>query len=108
MIKRNTLASALLLLLCLPLTAQASGSYGLAAHSGRVEVLDFASSTMIVAGLRYRVAVDAKVEIAGSYGSFTMLRIGMPIYYEYQVVSPTERRIVLIRELPPDVKLAET
>lgn len=105
---RKTFTWVLCLLACLPVAVQATGTYALATDSGRIEELDFAGSTMIVGGLRYRVAVDANVEIAGSYGAFTMLEPGMRIYYEYEVISRTERRVVLIRELPQGVRLEET
>ena len=106
--KRKTLVWMLYLLGCVPMSAQSADTYALAAESGRIEALSFGNSTMIVGGLRYRVAMDAKVEIGGSYGAFTLLQTGMRIYYEYEVISPTQRRIVLIRELPAAVTLEET
>ena len=88
--------------------ATADGRYPVASRSGVIEGLDFSASTMIVSGYRYRVPVDVQVEIAGSYGAFTMLRPGMRIRFDYLVVSPSERRMVLIQELPAHVKLEQT
>ncbi len=102
-----------LLLLGLVLSVQAGAEttatdYPVASDSGRIDSLSFADSTMIVGGMIYQVAIDAKVEINGSYGAFTMLRAGMPIHFEYLVISPTERRMVLIQELPAGVDPEET
>lgn len=88
--------------------ATVNGSYPLASASGTIEALDFGQSTMIVSGYRYHVATDVTVEIDGSYGAFTMLEPGMPIRFDYLRISPSERRMVLIQELPPDVDPAET
>ena len=85
------------------IAAMPGTSYPLASGSGVIESLSFADATMVVSGYRYRVAVDVKVEIGGSYGAFTMLKPGMPIRYEFLRISPTERRMVLIEELPPNV-----
>lgn len=106
-------ATMVTLMLCwglsLPAAAEtADAPYPVATQSARVESLNFADSTLIAGGLRYAMALDADVEIGGSYGAFTMLKPGMRIYFEYLVISPSERRIVLIRELPADVRLEET
>lgn len=82
--------------------------YPRAAGAGKVEALNFGDNSMIVGGLRYRVAPDVQVEIGGSYGAFTMLRPGMRIRFDYMVVSSTERVLVRIQELPGDVVLEET
>ena len=99
--------TSLLLLLSLGLSAQADSrtlgvSYPTATQFGVVQELDFSRSEMIVSGTRYRVAVDVHVEIGGSYGAFTMLRPGMKIRYAFLVISPSEREIVEILEVPPD------
>lgn len=85
-----------------------SAPYPVASGAGRIESLDFAANTVIVGGTRYRVAVDVRVEIGGSYGAYTMLTPGMRIRFDYLVVSPRERVMVVIQELPGDVKLDET
>jgi hypothetical protein len=82
-------------------------SYPTATQYGVVQELDFNRSEMIVSGTRYQVAVDARVEIAGSYGAFTMLRPGMKIHYAFLVISPSEREIIEVREIPPDAYLEQ-
>jgi hypothetical protein len=82
-------------------------SYPTATKYGVVQELDFSRSEMIVSGTRYHVAVDVQVEIAGSYGAFTMLRTGMKIHYAYLVISPSEREIIEIREIPPNAYMEE-
>lgn len=88
-----------------PATAATSDApYPTASGSGRVEQLDFAGSTLIVEGKRYGIAVDVAVEIGGSYGAFTMLTEGMPVRFEYLQISPSERVMVRIKELPAGVQ----
>lgn len=91
---------------------QASGTsdapYPLAQGSGIVRSVDYSRQTMVVSGYRYGVAADVEVEIAGSYGAFTMLQPGMRIYFEYLLVSPSERWMVTIREVPDGVSVEET
>lgn len=78
-------------------------SHAVVSRSGVIQELDLANNRMIVDGLEYGVAPDAKVEIGGSYGAFTMLRKGMKIYYEFLLISSNSRRIIKIQELPSDV-----
>lgn len=82
-------------------------SYPTATQYGVVQELDFNRSEMIVSGTRYRVAVDVQVEIGGSYGAFTLLRPGMKIHYAFLVISPSEREIIEIREIPPDAYMEQ-
>lgn len=82
--------------------------YPLASESGVIESLDFAGGTMVVDGVRYALTSDVEVSIGGSYGAFTMLRTGMQIRYDYLVVSANERRMVLIEEVPGNVRVEQT
>jgi hypothetical protein len=94
----------------LPLASAAStadGRYPVASRSGLIEQVDYGSSSMIVGGYRYQVAIDARVEIGGTHGAFTLLQPGMRIRFEYLHISGTERRIILVQELPPNVLLEE-
>ena len=104
-------APLLLALLCgLPAStlARAPGAtFPTASQIGVVQELDFGRSEMIVNGTRYGVAVDVRVEIGGSYGAFTMLQPGMKIRYEFLVISPSEREIIEIQELPPGAVLEQ-
>jgi hypothetical protein len=101
---------ALLLILWLGLFGQAAAQpagFAVASRSGVVEALELDASSMIVSGYRYHVDLDTRVEIGGSYGAYTMLEPGMRIRFEYFVISPSERRMVLIQELPANVVLDE-
>ncbi len=111
MIRAKISLTVLGLVLCVQAAAAATAApseYPVASDSGRIESLDFAGSTMVVGGMIYAVTLDTKVEINGSYGAFTMLRVGMPIHFDYLEISRTERRMVLIQELPPGVDPEET
>jgi hypothetical protein len=69
---------------------------------GYIERIDLDTSTLIVNGLRFRVAVDAKVTIDGTFGAFTLLHEGMLIRYDYYSISPTEREIFQLETRPQD------
>jgi hypothetical protein len=97
---------AVTLLLSLGAAAQPAGP--IAEDAGVIQELDFAASTMVIDGLAYDVALDVRVEIAGSYGAFTMLEPGMRVHYEFERRSPTVRIVRSIRQLPPDVQLDQS
>jgi hypothetical protein len=67
---------------------------------GYIESIDLDTSTLIVNGLRFRVATDAEVSIDGSFGAFTMLQEGMLIRYDFWQISPTEREIFQMETRP--------
>jgi hypothetical protein len=104
-------APLLLTLLCgisVSTAARAPGAtFPTASQVGVVQELDFGRSQMIVNGTRYSVALDVRVEIGGSYGAFTMLQPGMKIRYDFLVISPSEREIVEIHEIPAGVVLEQ-
>jgi len=109
----QTATRVLLLILGLGLCAQvvaqtAADRYPQASRSGVIDELDFAGASMIVSGYLYHLAVDTEVEIGGSFGAFTLLRPGMQIRFDYLVISPSERRMVRIQELPARVRIEET
>jgi len=109
----QTATRALLLILGLALSAAtvaqtAADRYPQASRSGVIDELDFAGSSMIVSGYLYHLAVDTEVEIGGSFGAFTLLRPGMQIRFDYLVISPSERRMVRIQQLPAHVRIEET
>lgn len=91
----------------LPLGAAAAAGGPVAEDAGVIQELDFAGNTMVIDGMSYRVAIDTRVEIGGSYGAFTMLRPGMRVYYEFEQHSPTLRILRNVRELPKDVLLEQ-
>lgn len=104
-------APVLLTLLCgvsaSTLARTPGASFPTATQVGVVQELDFGRSEMIVNGTRYAVAVDVRVEIGGSYGAFTMLQPGMKIRYDFLVISPSEREIIEIEEVPPGAVLEQ-
>ncbi len=57
-------------------TPQAEGA-------GKIQSLDFANQVMVVSGAEFGVSPTVQVEIAGSYGAFTMLETGMLIEFTY-------------------------
>lgn len=90
-----------------PATAEAPGRYALSDSAGLVQEVSVADNSLVIDGVRYRMAPDGKVEIRGSYGALSMLQAGMRVYFEFLRVSPQERRIVLLQELPDNVELEE-
>ena len=108
---KRVFAPLLLTLLCglsASTLARAPGaSFPIASQVGVVQELDFGGSKMIVSGIRYTVAIDVRVEIGGSYGAFTMLQPGMKIRYDFLVISPSEREIVEIQEIPSGAVLEQ-
>lgn len=99
----------LLTLWLLPLVAGAQIPEGapLAEDAGVIQKLDLDGQTLVIDGMRYQMALEAEVEIGGSYGAFTMLEPGMRVYFEYRRVSSSERIITLLRELPAEVELEQ-
>ena len=69
-------------------------------RSGVIEEVELASSSLIVSGTRYRVALDAKVEINGTYGAFSLLSRGMKVRFVCRLISDQEREIVQLETLP--------
>ena len=80
--------------------ATAQAAYPEKEGIGYIESIDFDASTLIVNGLRFRVATYAKVTIDGTFGAFTLLREGMLIRYDFQQISPTEREIFELETRP--------
>lgn len=102
---RSAILSLMTVWLLLPQPAAAQAAHAQAQSAGIIQELDIGAQTMVIDGVRYGVARDVEVEIDGSYGAFTMLQPGMRVYYEFQRVSPTERLVTLVRELPDGVEL---
>ena len=88
-------------------TAQSADGYPLAESAGVIQELSLEAQTVVIDGMRYQVALDADVEIGGSFGAFSMLATGMRVHFEFLRISASERRIVRLRELPPEVQLEE-
>ncbi len=69
---------------------------------GVIETVELEKSSIIVNGLRFRVALDADVTINGTFGALQMLTAGMLVRYRYLVISPTERQIIELETRPPN------
>ena len=87
--------------------ATADSQYPISTSVGVVEEIDLAAGLLIIEGLRYSVAMDAEVQIAGSYGSFSMLLPGMKVLFIYRRIALTEREIIDIRQIPPSVDIEQ-
>lgn len=67
---------------------------------GEVQEIDYATLTAVISGVSYRFAVDAKVDIAGTFGAPTMLTPGMNVVFTFNRFDDGERVIVELAELP--------
>jgi hypothetical protein len=83
-------------------TRESDSIYPVKESVGVIEDIDLDSQTLLVNGLRFRVALDATVTIHGSYGAFTLLTKGMLVRYRYHVISQTEREIYELETRPPN------
>ena len=75
---------------------------------GTIHAVELESNTLVINGVRFRVAFDALVEIRGSYGAFSMLQQGMKVIFEYRHHSPTNLEIFDIEQLPDNAHIEET
>lgn len=80
---------------------------GQTTRDGVIQQLNFADGTLIVDGYRYHVLPDTQVEIAGSYGAFTMLEVGMQIHMVFNVVSSSRREVLQISQIPDNVMIEQ-
>ena len=71
----------------------------LADGEGIINDLNFARYTITIGGYEYRMTDTTKVEIAGSYGAFTMLRKGMAVEFSFLRFDDGVRRITEIYEV---------
>lgn len=71
---------------------------------GEVQALDFGTSTSVISGVSYAVAPDARIEIAGTYGAFTMLTVGMDVEFSFRRFDDGRRVIIELEQLPGNVE----
>lgn len=76
-------------------------------RTGVIQKVELDSSSLIISGTRYRVALDAHVEIDGTYGAYSMLSPGTKVRFICQVISGEEREIVEIQTLPSSTVIEE-
>lgn len=67
---------------------------------GQIESIDIPANTLMISGFTYRVAIDARVEINGTFGAFTLLQPGMKVRFSFRNLSRTEREISSVEQLP--------
>lgn len=89
-----------LLAIMLAASGAASAADGGKTRLGTIQQLDFGAGSMIVDGYRYHTSPELHVEIAGSYGAFTMLQVGMKVQIVYRVVSASQRDLVEVVQIP--------
>ena len=77
--------------------------FGEMAQEGHIESVDYGTNTIVISGTRYAVAIDARVEVAGSYGALTMLQPGMNVAFMYDYYTDRSRVVTQISELPAGV-----
>ncbi len=75
---------------------------------GIVQKLLYDSNRVVIDGVQYRVALDAEVEIRGSYGAYSMLEEGMKVLFEYRRHSPADLEIFTIEQLPDNTAIEES
>ena len=66
---------------------------------GEIHALDFGNSSLIIQGSEFFVEPNVEVEIAGTYGAFTMLQSGMMVEFWYRRYDDGRRVIYEIREI---------
>lgn len=66
---------------------------------GRIDMLNFGAYQARVSGYNYDVSMNVEVEIAGSYGAFTMLEEGMLVQFNYLQFDDGTRQIIEMREV---------
>lgn len=72
---------------------------------GVIEKVELDRGTILIGGLRYRMAIDANVEINGTYGAYSMLQPGMKVVFTYLWISANEReifRLETVPQIPPE------
>jgi hypothetical protein len=93
-------ALAALLALAAAVSSGADIVAGAMERQGTIDSLDFETNTAVIGGTRYSVAIDAVVEIGGSYGAFTMLTPGMNVAFTFDLYSDKTRVLTELKELP--------
>ena len=74
---------------------------------GVVQELNISTYEIIISGHRYQVSQTAEVEIAGSFGAYTLLQPGMRVVFEYLRFDDGRREILRMRELLPNEVLEQ-
>ena len=93
-------ALAALLLIGAAFASGADMVYGGMPRQGTIDSVDYGTNTAVIGGTRYSVAIDADVEVGGSYGAFTMLTPGMNVAFTFDLYSDNTRVVTEVKQLP--------
>ena len=92
-------------ILIAPIASATDEDFRIESRQGPIESADYSKNTMVVGGVSYDVAVDASVELGGSYGAFTMITPGMNVQILIRrYVDSGRREIIDVKELPAGVQ----
>ena len=72
---------------------------------GVIQALRLESNELVIDGVVFRVAYDARVEIRGSYGAFSMLQTGMKVEFSYRDFDIDTREIFELEQLPDNTEM---
>jgi len=84
--------------------ARPAAADGMETTEGQIHEVDNGDSMLLISGVTYYIAFDAKVQIGGSFGAPTMLAPGMNVRFTFHRYDDGKREITEIEELPDDVK----
>ncbi len=101
--KATFLGVALAGAICIAPVASAD-EFRIESRQGPVEQIDASGNHIVVAGVGYDVAVDANVEVAGSYGALSMVSPGMNVEVLVRRYLDTgDAQVIDLKELPRGV-----
>lgn len=72
---------------------------------GQIDRMVLGEQQMVVDGRTYSAGPGLQVEIAGTYGAFTLLQPGMRVYLRYLQHNDGRRELLEVRELPANQRL---
>jgi hypothetical protein len=88
-----------------PIASAADDDFQILSRQGVIESVDLQANQVVIGGVRYNVAVDANVQIGGSYGAFTLLQPGMSVkILMRRDVADGKTDIIDLQELAPGVQ----
>ncbi|MCZ6889864.1 MAG: hypothetical protein O7H39_15370 [Gammaproteobacteria bacterium] len=67
--------------------------------AGTIHDIDYGRNEAIISGVRYRFALDARVEIGGSYGAVSMLTNGMNVKFVFKRFANGAREITSAQQV---------
>lgn len=73
--------------------------------AGVVHRVDYGAQTALIGGLQYRFAANARVQINGTLGVWSMLLPEMKVDFIYLDDGPSRRTIVELYQLPPQAEI---